>query len=202
MDDDDWEDQNAKAKAFLVLMMGPSMVPYIKRVEGAAEAWGKIKTRCEPDSVLAGVTIQQNLDLLRLRQGDDISEYVSKFDSLVERLAQTGTTFNEHELGRRLLASLDLADPRFSTLFHKAALGNAGQLRYAVLTSYLLGLDSLEHLRREGERTIEANLARSSNPRSPTASSAPTSSANKPKPDRCINCRKPGPGAAIVVYLR
>ncbi|GAA5864492.1 hypothetical protein JCM1840_000519 [Sporobolomyces johnsonii] len=184
-DPEEWAAQNRKAKAYIIMMMGPEMLQYAQRAQTAAEAWGKIKARCEPEGALVSAVLKRNLETMRLNQGDDIPSLISKYDDLIARLAKVGSTYNEDTLGTMLLSALDLDDPRFASLFHSATLNEQGTIRYSKVSAYLLRLAGIRSLKEEGELTAEANLARAKT--SVKAVVKPTAKARPPK-GRCSNC--------------
>ncbi|GAA5889176.1 hypothetical protein JCM5296_005823 [Sporobolomyces johnsonii] len=138
----DWAAKNAKAKAYLIMMLvpRPTLLRHIQQVTNAAEAWDKVKARCEPEGALAAELLEQTLDCTQLRANDDIAPFLAKFDKLVERLAALTGKFNEQSFGTKLVDALDFLDPRFTyfiSIAHRDKTNGQRALRYSDVTTYL-----------------------------------------------------------------
>ncbi|GAA5858721.1 hypothetical protein JCM1840_006531 [Sporobolomyces johnsonii] len=138
----EWASKNAKAKAYLIMMLvpRPTLLRLIQPVTNAAEAWDKVKARCEPEGALAAEMLEQTLNCTQLRANDDIAPFLAKFDKLVERLAALTGKFNEQSFGSKLLDALDYVDPRvtyFISIANRNKSNGQRALRYSDVTTYL-----------------------------------------------------------------
>ncbi|GAA5874985.1 hypothetical protein JCM1840_007168 [Sporobolomyces johnsonii] len=172
-DPTEWASQNRKTKAYLIMMMGPDLVQFAQRAGNAAETWGKIKARCEPEGALVKAVLQRNLEAMKLNVGNEIPSFINKHDDLVARLAKVGTVYSEDALGTMLLSALDLDDPRFAPLFHSATLNEQGTMRPKCTNCRRPG-HTLQQCYREGggsagqgPRQIKAKAAKEDRGRTP-----------------------------------
>lgn len=85
------------------------MLLQVAQKKGAKEVWGCIKTRyLGADRVQKAQlqTLKSEFEVLRMKDGETIGEFVSKLGGMIARYSSLGATLNDATLVRKLLNSV------------------------------------------------------------------------------------------------
>lgn len=100
------EDNDAKAKARLVLTIDPSLYVHIKDATSAVNLWRKLKSMFDDSGFSRRITLLRNLISIRLENCDSMTSYVTQIIETAQRLSGTGFKVDDEWIGSLLLAGL------------------------------------------------------------------------------------------------
>ncbi len=100
------EADDAKAKTFLLLSVGPQHVGTVQRAKSAAEAWGTLKSVYAAQSTARQMQLKQELNLLVKGPGETLTEYITRATDLRDQLTSAGYEVREVEVVLSVLNGL------------------------------------------------------------------------------------------------
>lgn len=103
---DKWEVQDGLAKSDLILSIGTSQLKHIRNCTTSYEVWKKLKSIYASQGPTRKATLLEQLLSERLREGDDVRDYLSRFMAIVDKLHQMDIDINDELLTIMLLHSL------------------------------------------------------------------------------------------------
>lgn len=103
---EEWSSNDRKAKADLILSISPSLIKDIKECETARDVWLKLESIDVSKRPTRKTSLLKQLTLYRMKDDDDIRDYMSKFFDTVSKLEAMDIEINKGLLALMLLYSL------------------------------------------------------------------------------------------------
>lgn len=91
-----WLRKDGKARATIGLNVENSEFNYIKKAKTAKESWKILKDRHEKPSLTNKISLLKKIGGLKMYEGGDMEEHLSKMNDLVEQLAGLGQDLDEN----------------------------------------------------------------------------------------------------------
>lgn len=101
-----WDENDEKALATITLCIRPSQLGIIKNSKTSNEAWKCLEAIYKPKGPIQKVSLYKRLLNLTMVGGTDVSQHITAFAELAEKLAETGITIQDELLVIMLLSSL------------------------------------------------------------------------------------------------
>ncbi|KAF7380593.1 hypothetical protein HZH68_016458 [Vespula germanica] len=103
---EEWSTADRKAKADLILSISPSVLEHIGGCETARDVWLKLESIDTSKGPMRKTSLLKQLTLHRMKDDDDIRDYMSKFFDTVSKLEAMNVGINKDLLAIMLLYSL------------------------------------------------------------------------------------------------
>lgn len=101
-----WVSYDEKALAMIVLSLKGSQLNHVKKCATSEDAWNKLAEIYKPKGPVQKVMLYKKLMNFKMAENEDISQYVNKFEGIIEKLADAGINIQEELLVIILLSSL------------------------------------------------------------------------------------------------
>jgi hypothetical protein len=101
-----WRHQDRKAFAILSLALDDSLLSMVRDLTTSAELWKKLEKQFELKTVSNRLFLRKQLCTTKLREGDNLTQHISRLKDLSNELKYAGSTVSEEELVSTLLSSL------------------------------------------------------------------------------------------------
>ncbi|XP_018364448.1 PREDICTED: uncharacterized protein LOC108762115 [Trachymyrmex cornetzi] len=101
-----WIVQDRKAKSDLILSISPEQLKHLRNCDTSKEVWDKLKSVYASQGPMRKATLLEQLLLQKMREGDDVRDYLSRFMSTVDKLQALNIDINGDLLSVMLLHSL------------------------------------------------------------------------------------------------
>ncbi|UYV81650.1 hypothetical protein LAZ67_20001813 [Cordylochernes scorpioides] len=85
----EWEKNDQKALATIVLSLSPSEIIHVKRCKTSAEAWKLLNEVHQPKGPATKVFLTKQLILLKMKPNERMQDYLNKFSSLADNLPES-----------------------------------------------------------------------------------------------------------------
>ncbi|UYV68325.1 hypothetical protein LAZ67_5003884 [Cordylochernes scorpioides] len=185
----EWEKNDQKALATIVLSLSPSEIIHVKRCKTSAEAWKLLNEVHQPKGPATKVFLTKQLILLKMKPNERMQDYLNKFSSLADKLSEMDAQVPEDFLSILLLCSLPESYEGFRTAIEtRDKLPNFETLKVKMLE------EAIRQTELDGTTDSEEKVFLGNSERKPF------SSTSKPKPKgfpfSCHFCGKKGHKAA------
>lgn len=90
-----WKAKDEKAKATIILSITPMQIQHVKNCTSASDAWNSLEKVHRPKGPVRKVTLFKQLLATRMNDGEGVQQYVCKFTSIAEKLAEIGVNLQE-----------------------------------------------------------------------------------------------------------
>ncbi|UYV68602.1 hypothetical protein LAZ67_6000178 [Cordylochernes scorpioides] len=185
----EWEKNDQKALATIVLSLSPSEIIHVKRCKTSAEAWKLLNEVHQPKGPATKVFLTKQLILLKMKPNERMQDYLNKFSSLADKLSEMDAQVPEDFLSILLLCSLPESYEGFRTAIEtRDKLPNFETLKVKMLE------EAIRQTELNGTTDSEEKVFLGNSERKPF------SSTSKPKakgfPFNCHFCGKKGHKAA------
>ncbi|BES98060.1 Hydra magnipapillata [Nesidiocoris tenuis] len=101
-----WENDDQDAKSDLILTLSPSELKHIKGCKTSRDVWMKLKQIHQSTGPAKKATLLRQLITARMKEGQDVKEYLSNFIELVEKLQDMEIPIHQDLLAIIMLHSL------------------------------------------------------------------------------------------------
>lgn len=101
-----WKKEDRMAKSDLILSISSSQLKHIRNCETAREVWIKLESIYASQGPTRKATLLEQLLSQKMRDGDDVRDYLSRFMNIVDNLQQMNVNINGELLTIMLLHSL------------------------------------------------------------------------------------------------
>lgn len=112
----EWDREDQKALADIVLSVSPSELRHIKNTNTSKAAWDKLESVYRTSGPARKVLLLKSIVTNKMKDGDDPKTHIENFSDNVDKLAEIGIEINKDLLCILLLCNLS---PAFET-FHRA----------------------------------------------------------------------------------
>ncbi|UYV73848.1 hypothetical protein LAZ67_11001126 [Cordylochernes scorpioides] len=85
----EWDKNDQKALATIVLSLSPSEIIHVKRCKTSAEAWKLLNEVHQPKGPATKVFLTKQLILLKMKPNERMQDYLNKFSSLADNLPES-----------------------------------------------------------------------------------------------------------------
>lgn len=102
----DWSKKEAKAKNLIVKHVAPSHIQYIKDKSSAWLMMENLIKTFEPTSLSKRVLLKRRLNMISMKEGEELQTYFLRFSALVEEFKSAGGTVDNDEIVVQLLATM------------------------------------------------------------------------------------------------
>ncbi|UYV77314.1 hypothetical protein LAZ67_15000474 [Cordylochernes scorpioides] len=189
VESNEWEKNDQKALATIVLSLSPSEIIHVKRCKTSAEAWKLLNEVHQPKGPATKVFLTKQLILLKMKPNERMQDYLNKFSSLADKLSEMDAQVPEDFLSILPLCSLPESYEGFRTAIEtRDKLPNFEALKVKMLEEAIRQTE-LNDTTDSEEKVFLGNTERK-----------PFSSTSKPKakgfPFNCHFCGKKGHKAA------
>ncbi|UYV60978.1 hypothetical protein LAZ67_1002975 [Cordylochernes scorpioides] len=89
VESNEWEKNDQKALATIVLSLSPSEIIHVKRCKTSAEAWKLLNEVHQPKGPATKVFLTKQLILLKMKPNERMQDYLNKFSSLADNLPES-----------------------------------------------------------------------------------------------------------------
>lgn len=101
-----WKAEDKMAKSDLILSISSSQLKHIRNCETSNEVWTKLASIYASQGPTRKATLLEQLLCQKMRDGDDVRDYLSRFMNIVDNLRQMDIDVNGELLTIMLLHSL------------------------------------------------------------------------------------------------
>ncbi|UYV66573.1 hypothetical protein LAZ67_4002149, partial [Cordylochernes scorpioides] len=115
VESNEWEKNDQKALATIVLSLSPPEIIHVKKCTTSAEAWKILNKVHQPKGPATKVFLTKQLILLKMNPNERLQDYLNKFSSLADRLSEMDAQVPEDFLSILLLCSLPESYEGFRT---------------------------------------------------------------------------------------
>ncbi|UYV71448.1 hypothetical protein LAZ67_8003257 [Cordylochernes scorpioides] len=115
VESNEWEKNDQKALATIVLSLSPPEIIHVKKCITSAEAWKNLNKVHQPKGPATKVFLTKQLILLKMNPNERLQDYLNKFSSLADRLSEMDAQVPEDFLSILLLCSLPESYEGFRT---------------------------------------------------------------------------------------
>ncbi|UYV79912.1 hypothetical protein LAZ67_18001028, partial [Cordylochernes scorpioides] len=115
VESNEWEKNDQKALATIVLSLSPPEIIHVKKCTTSAEAWKNLNKVHQPKGPATKVFLTKQLILLKMNPNERLQDYLNKFTSLADRLSEMDAQVPEDFLSILLLCSLPESYEGFRT---------------------------------------------------------------------------------------
>ncbi|XP_071054082.1 uncharacterized protein [Onthophagus taurus] len=102
----EWEIKDSKARSDLILSMDPTELKQVKHCLTSYEVWKKLETIQQSSGPAKNAFLLKKLTLSKMKDGENINEYLNNFFDTVDKLKEMNLEINEDLLTIIMLYSL------------------------------------------------------------------------------------------------
>jgi len=103
---EEWEKLERKARSTIRLCLADSVLVNVSGEDSAKKLWDKLGNLYQSKSLVNKLFLRKKLYLLRMTDGDSVSEHLNAFNTLVSQLTSVGIALDDDEKCISLLCSL------------------------------------------------------------------------------------------------
>ena len=102
----DWDKLERKARSTIRLCLSDSVLVNVSGEDTAKKLWDKLGNLYQSKSLVNKLFLRKKLYLLRMNEGDSVSEHLNAFNTVVSQLTSVGITISDDDKCISLLCSL------------------------------------------------------------------------------------------------
>lgn len=115
LDDDQWEEMQARAAAAIRLCLSDDVMNHIMEETLPKEIWDKLASRYMSKTLTNKLFVKQKFYKLKMAEGSDLAEHVNVFNQIVADLTRLDVKVNDEDKAIVLLCSLPESYEHLST---------------------------------------------------------------------------------------
>ena len=179
-----WKKHDAKARADLILCLGPRQIQLVRSCKTSKEIWDTLKSIYEQSDMVSQVAAHTKLMTTRLGENEPVMPFLEEWQSLLDQASIAGLTFNDSQCVTMLLSLLPPTWRAFVT-----TQSNTSNLTLSQLISKILQEDTMRNISSSSSTpavvAMYAGKSKSKFPRQPQTSETR-------KLPKCNYCDKQG----------
>ncbi len=179
-----------KAQKVIVQTIGKQPTLHIMNCDSAHAMWTKLESVYEQKSKTSIHMLQQQFFLSTKEPDDDIAVYISKMQSLAQKLKDLGETIPDSMIMTKILMTLPENLMHFQSAWESTA---ADQQTIENLTSRLMTEEARANMSQQSSSTFDAFVAKNNSKKfSHKKSSSQRQHSSSSKPGKCFICNEIG----------